>query len=65
MIALEGRAPVREDLLELTTLKVWLDKLLRRVGQTHAVESRIKRRADIVQRQLAIHTNAELACRPS
>ena len=61
MVALEGGAPIREDLLEVTTLEVWLDELLRRVSQTHAVQGRIKRRPDIVQRQLATYANGELA----
>ncbi|TWA39528.1 hypothetical protein FB009_106152 [Sinorhizobium medicae] len=62
MIALEGRAPVREDLLKLTTLKVWLDKIFRGISQPYAIEGRIERRLDIVQGQLAIHPDAEFVC---
>ena len=47
MVALEGGAPVREDLLELAALQVWSDELPRRVGQTDVVQGRIKRRPDV------------------
>jgi len=40
MVALEDGAPIREDLLELTTLEVWSDGILRRISQTHAVQDR-------------------------
>lgn len=61
MIALEGRAPVGKDFLEPTTHNIGLNKILRCIDQTNAVEGRVKRRRDIVQGQLAVHTDAELA----
>ena len=53
IVALEGGTPVRKDLLELATVEVGLDELRRRVSQTRRVQSRIKRRSDVIERELA------------
>jgi hypothetical protein len=61
VVALEGGTPVRKDQLELATVEVGLDKLRGRVGQTQTVQSRVKRRSEIIECELAVHTDGELA----
>ena len=47
MVALEGGAPVREDLLQLAAFQIRSGELPRRVGQTDVIQRRINRRADV------------------
>ena len=47
MVALKGGAPVREDLLELAALQVWLGELRGGEASTDASTAVFKRRPDV------------------
>jgi len=63
MVALEIRAPVRQNLLEPPVSQVGRGEFFRHIGQTDAVYCRIQDMYDAVENQLPFHLDGKwLAC---